>query len=308
MVTSSSICVGSTFITELLSLRKWFSGKKKGRHKKMNTKNSILRLTESAVMLALATVLSNIVLLEMPMGGSITALSMAPILIIAYRYGTRWGVFTGMVYGLMQMMLGMHNLKYGTSFWAVLVIILFDYLVAFSVLGFGGLFRKLCRSQAAGLALGTVLASILRYACHFISGWVVWGVWAPEGMPAWLYSLSYNAYYMVPETVLTVIGLGMVSFYLDFTSENITRRAAKPTALPRSITAQTCKLAGISVACTGVFFMLGEALMVLTTADAEMDKLRCLTVLGALLLIAAVVYALGEVVQLLSDIKHKEVR
>lgn len=272
----------------------------------MNTKNTILRLTESAVMLALATVLSNIVLLEMPMGGSVTALSMAPILIIAYRHGTRHGLLTGTVYGLMQMMLGMHNLKYGTSLWAVLVIILFDYLVAFAVLGLGGLCRKLCRSQALGLALGTVAASVLRYACHFISGWVVWGVWAPEGMPAWLYSLSYNAYYMVPETVLTVVGLVMVSFYLDFTSENITRRAAKPAVLPRNITAQTCKLAGISVACTGVFFLLGEALTVLTTEGAEMDKLHCLTVLGILLIAGAAVYALGEIVQLLSDIKHKE--
>lgn len=272
----------------------------------MNTKNSILRLTESAVMLALATVLSNIVLMEMPMGGSITALSMAPILLIAYRYGTRWGVFTGAVYGLMQMMLGMHNLKYGTSFWAVLVIILFDYLVAFAVLGLGGWCRKICRNQAGALMLGTAVASLLRYGCHFISGWVVWGVWAPEGMPAWLYSLSYNAYYMVPEAVLCAIGLVMVSAYLDFSSENITRRAAKATALPRNITAQTCKLAGASVACTGVFFMISEALTVLTTADAEMDKLRCLTVLGVLLLVGAVVYALGEVVQLLSDIKHKE--
>lgn len=271
----------------------------------MNTRNNILRLTESAVMLALATVLSNIVLLEMPMGGSVTALSMAPMLIIAYRYGTRWGVFSGAVYGLMQMMLGMHNLKYGTSIWAVLVIILFDYLVAFAVLGCGGWLRKCCRNQALGLALGAVVASLLRYACHFISGWVVWGVWAPEGMPAWLYSLSYNAYYMVPEAVLTVIGLVLVSAYLDFTSENITRRTAKPTALPRNITAQTCKLAGVSVACTGVFFLLSEALAVLTTTDAEMDKLHCLTVLSVLLIIGAVVYALGEIVQLLSDIKHK---
>jgi thiamine transporter len=277
----------------------------KGRRKKMNTKNTILRLTESAVMLALATVLSNITLLQMPMGGSVTALSMAPILIIAYRHGTRHGLLTGAVYGLMQLMLGMHNLKYGTSLWAVLVILLFDYLVAFMVLGFGGLFRKSCRNQAAALVLGAGLASLLRFGCHFISGWVVWGVWAPEGMPAWLYSISYNAYYMVPEAVLTMVGLVLLSVYLDFTSENITRRAAKPAALPRNITAQTCKLAGISVACTGIFFLLGEALTVLTTEGAEMDKLHCLTVLAVLLIVGAVVYALGEIVQLLSDIKHK---
>lgn len=271
----------------------------------MTTKNNILRLTESAVMLALATVLSNIKLLEMPMGGSITALSMLPILLIAYRYGTKWGSFTGVAYGLMQMMLGMHNLKYGTSLWAVLVIILFDYLVAFGVLGVGGIFRKMFRSQAPALAAGCIAASLLRYGCHFISGWVVWGVWAPEGMPAWLYSLTYNAYYMLPEAALTVVGLVMMSVYLDFSSENITRRTAKTAVSPRNITAQTCKLAGISVACTGVLYFISEALMVLTTKDAEMDKMQVIIVLVGLLLVAAAVYALGEIVQLLADQKHK---
>ena len=90
----------------------------------MKTKTNILRLTESAVMIALATVLSNIKFFEMPMGGSVTAFSMLPIVLIAYRYGLKWGLFTGGVYGVMQMLLGMHNLKYGTSILAVLVIIL----------------------------------------------------------------------------------------------------------------------------------------------------------------------------------------
>ena len=41
-------------------------------------------------MIAFATVLSEIKILEMPMGGTITAFSMLPILIIAYRYGVKW--------------------------------------------------------------------------------------------------------------------------------------------------------------------------------------------------------------------------
>lgn len=272
----------------------------------MNTKSRILRLTESAVMIALATVLSNVKFIEMPMGGSITAFSMLPIALIAYRYGVKWGTFTGAVYGLMQMMLGMHNLKYGTSVWAVLVIILFDYLVAFGVLGAGGLFRKRIKNQAFALAAGSVVAGLLRFGCHFISGWVVWGVWAPEGMPAWLYSVTYNAYYMIPETILTAIGLSMLAAFLDFSSENITRRAAKTESTPRSNVASLCKLAGGSVIAVGIFHAISVALQVLTIADAEVDKLQMLTTLGSLLLIGIVVYALGEIVQLLTDIRDKQ--
>ena len=33
-------------------------------------------------------------IVDMPFGGSVTACSMLPILIIAYRYGTKWGLFT----------------------------------------------------------------------------------------------------------------------------------------------------------------------------------------------------------------------
>lgn len=269
------------------------------------TKVQILRLTESAVMIALATVLSNIKFFEMPMGGSVTAFSMLPIVLIAFRYGVKWGTFTGAVYGMMQMLLGMHNLKYGTSLWAVLVIILFDYIVAFGVLGAGGLFRDRVKNQAAALALGSVAASFLRFACHFVSGWVVWGVWAPEGMPAWVYSVTYNAYYMVPEAVLTAIGLALMSAYLDFTSENITRRFAKAEVSPRNNTALACKLTGVSTVAVGVLYAIGEALAVFTAADAEVDKLQLLLVLGGALLIGVVVYALGEIVQLLTDIRNK---
>ena len=51
-----------------------------------------LRLTESAIMIAAATILSMFKLVELPYGGSITLASMLPIVIIAYRYGTAWGI------------------------------------------------------------------------------------------------------------------------------------------------------------------------------------------------------------------------
>ena len=61
--------------------------------KSASTRMTAVRLTESAIMLAFATVLSLVKIVDLPYGGSITACSMLPILIIAYRYGTGWGLF-----------------------------------------------------------------------------------------------------------------------------------------------------------------------------------------------------------------------
>ena len=147
-------------------------------------KKTILRLCESAIMIALATVLSMIKFANLPFGGSVTLCSMLPLVLIAYRYKWKWGLLTGVVYGLVQMVLGANNLSYGTSALAVILIILFDYLVAFGVMGFAGIFRDKFHNQPLEIALGAFVACALRYICHFISGWAVWKMWAPEGQPA----------------------------------------------------------------------------------------------------------------------------
>lgn len=54
-------------------------------------------LVECALMIALGTVLANIKIFEMPNGGSITLLSMLPFILVSYRHGTKWGLFTGFV-------------------------------------------------------------------------------------------------------------------------------------------------------------------------------------------------------------------
>ena len=182
----------------------------------MNKK--VMMLCESAVMIALATVLS-FVKIEWPFGGSITICSMLPILLIAYRYNVAWGCFTGVVYGLIQLLLGMSNFAYATSGLAVVMIALFDYLVAFGAIGFGGLFKKM-KNQAVGLCIGAILAGFLRFVCHFISGVTVWGGFA-EDMPAWLYSLTYNGVYMLPETIILAVGAVIVGLIVDFRSPTL---------------------------------------------------------------------------------------
>lgn len=183
-------------------------------------KKRLLMIAESAIMLALATALSMITFFKLPAGGSVTPFSMLPILIIAYRYGTKWGLGVGVIYGLIQMVLGLSALSYATNAWAAVCIILFDYVVAFGVLGFGGLFRK-AKNQAIGFSSGVIFACVLRFLCHFLTGITVWADYADGVWPVVIYSLTYNGSYMLPELIITTaVGAVLMSF-LDFRSEKL---------------------------------------------------------------------------------------
>ena len=83
--------------------------------------NRVKVLVECAVMVALATVLSLIKLYELPYGGSVTAASMLPILIIAYRHGTGVGLGTALVYGVIQQLLGINTLGGNGFTWVAIV-------------------------------------------------------------------------------------------------------------------------------------------------------------------------------------------
>ncbi len=194
--------------------------------KKTGINKNVIMLCECAVMVALATVLS-LIKIEFPYGGSITICSMLPILIIGYRYKPLVGCLTGVVYGLIQMLFGMSNFAYATSWQAALMILFFDYLIAFGVIGLGGVFRGI-KNQAVGLALGALFASVLRFLCHFLSGITVWAGFA-DGMPVWLYSLIYNGLYMLPEFGILIAAAIALGLLVDFRSEKLgaVKRAKK---------------------------------------------------------------------------------
>lgn len=182
-----------------------------------------VRLTETAVMIALGTVLSLIKLIDLPYGGSVTVAHMVPVLLIAYRYGTRWGLFSGLVYGLLQMLLGMKNLSYATSFWAGLAIVLLDYLAAYLFLMAGAWFKKLA-AQPIAVTVGAVCACGLRYLCHVITGATVWAGLSVPSSAALKFSLVYNATYMLPETIVTVAAALYLSSVLDFSRDHLAPR------------------------------------------------------------------------------------
>lgn len=180
-------------------------------------------LVECAIMIALATVLSMIKLAELPYGGSITIASMLPIAIIAYRRGMGWGLGSAFVYGIVQQLLGLNSLSYVTTWQSVVAVILLDYIVAFTVIGFAGIFRNKIENQALGLTLGCVFVSILRYICHVISGATVWAGLSIPTQAAPSYSFIYNATYMLPECIILAVTAVYIGSVIDFREEKLKR-------------------------------------------------------------------------------------
>jgi thiamine transporter len=168
-------------------------------------------MVECALMIALTTVLSMYPIFSMPMGGSVTLASMAPLVIASLRHGPKWGLLTGFTHGLIQMILGFENVMYCPTLASQIGCILLDYIVAFSVMGlscvFAGIIPGVKANSLGGYAVGTAVSGILRFGCSFLSGILIWGGYAPEDMPVWLYSLQYNGSYMLPETIITVVAV-----------------------------------------------------------------------------------------------------
>lgn len=172
--------------------------------------NRVRVMVECAVMIALSTVLSMIKLIDLPYGGSVTIASMLPVIIISYRHGLGWGLGTGLVHAVIQQLLGLSSLQWVSTWQSILAVVLLDYIIAFMVTGLGGIFRHVVKNQATALSLGTLFVCVLRYLCHVITGATVWAGISIPTKAALIYSLGYNATYMLPETIITVIG-GLLS-------------------------------------------------------------------------------------------------
>jgi len=164
-------------------------------------------LTESAIMLAIATVLS-LVQFAGPwvLGGSITFCSMLPVVMLTHRYGTRWGLLSAFTFSLLQLVLGLKNVQYAPDALTAAAIILLDYVLAYSVLGFSAIFNKVVKNRRYAIALGITVTFLARYLCHFVSGILIWEALWPNGLgwAPWVWSISYNGSYMIPEILITV--------------------------------------------------------------------------------------------------------
>ncbi len=168
------------------------------------------KLTECAVMVALASVLSLIKIYDAPYGGSVTLGSMVPLIVACVHIkDIRWGILMCFTFSLIQMMFGFAPPPTPTL-WYFALVVLFDYVVAFTVLALANPISRLFKNGIVGAVVGAFGAVFARFICHFISGYFIWGVYAPEGQPVWLYSLLYNGGYLLPELVISTILTGAV--------------------------------------------------------------------------------------------------
>ncbi len=195
------------------------------------------KLTESAMLMAVAAVLeivSKMFIPNLPLGGQVTICSMLPIVLISYRHGVKWGVLCGFAYSFLQMALGAKNVAaafqpgyFGdeTMLFNAFLMCALDYVLAFTCLGLGGIFRNRIQNRGLALALGGLVALFGRYICHVLSGYILFSEYAAgfftDSFPTWgatlvsnlspnllglLYSVVYNGMYMSLEMIITVVG------------------------------------------------------------------------------------------------------
>ena len=151
-------------------------------------------LTECALGVALAVLCSFIKVWEMPQGGSV-ALTMVPLFIISYRRGAGAGILCGSVYGIISLLFA------GVVYHPMSILL--DYVLAFGAIGISGFFKK----DLPGIVLGTTAGVAGRFISSLISGAVLFGSYAPEGQNPWMYSLIYQATYLVPELIICLVVL-----------------------------------------------------------------------------------------------------
>lgn len=129
----------------------------------------------------------------MPLGGSVTPMSMLFICLIGYWYGPAAGVLTGMAHGMLQLIL--NPMIYSIPQ------LLIDYPLAFGALGLSGFFWK----AKNGLLKGYILGVVGRFVFAFLSGVLFFADYAPEGMNPVVYSILYNGGYIFAEAALTIV-------------------------------------------------------------------------------------------------------
>ena len=164
-------------------------------------------LAFSAIMVALSTGLSYIKVWQMPMGGSVTLLSMVPICAVGLMYGPVKALPACFVYSVIQLFQG-GALGWGLTPGVRVGCILFGYILPFTGMALSGLFHK----KGATLSLvGVAAALVFRFACHFLTGGTIWATLEVYGNP-WIYSLVYNGTYMLPELVFTLAAFALLVY------------------------------------------------------------------------------------------------
>ena len=162
-------------------------------------------LAYAGICTAMSFALSYIKLWDMPAGGSVTLVSLLPLMLYGYIFGAKKGVFVGFVYGILQAVQDpwlIHPAQF-----------LLDYPIAFSAVGLAGLTRKLPvpkKLPQVKFAIGAVLAGCMRFICHVLSGALAFEAYA-KGQNVWVYSLGYNSYVFIDAALVVAVGIFVLS-------------------------------------------------------------------------------------------------
>ena len=160
-------------------------------------------LAEGGVCIALSIALSY---LKIPIGlefggfGGSIDLVMIPLIIFAMRSNAGWGIGAGLVFGILKFIFA----NGAAINW---VSIVFDYGVAYAMVGLAGLFHKNYKL----LPLAAFVGCLGRFAIHYLSGITIYKITGLEKIlnvetasPS-LYSVLYNGSYMLPNTIIAVV-------------------------------------------------------------------------------------------------------
>ncbi len=204
-----ALCLSLVGIALVIALIAIFCGR--GEKKEFDTKS----ISYAAVCIAMSFALSYIKLWPMPQGGSVTLASLLPLMLYSYMFGVRKGVYAGLVYGVLQAVQDpwlIHPAQF-----------LLDYPVAFAAIGVTGMFarvKKLEKVPQVQFALGAIVASVLRFASHVLSGVFAFSEYSTLDN-VWIYSMGYNAFVFVDIAIVIAVGV------IVFCSPSIVKQARK---------------------------------------------------------------------------------
>lgn len=172
--------------------------------------NSTARaLSYGAICIALSYALSYIKFFSLPQGGSVTFASLLPLALYSYMFGTRKGLVAGVVYGMLQFV-------QSPQFYEPMQVLL-DYPIAFGAIGVAGISRKfkfLNGNVMAEFAVGALIAGILRYFSHALSGfYVFYHYLAPNSSVGAMlaYAFGYNAFVLADIALVIAVGVAALS-------------------------------------------------------------------------------------------------
>ena len=153
--------------------------------KDLSVKDLVLMAFYVALFMVLDMFINTLGFLQMPQGGSLGVYTIA-LLLASYHLGWKKGTVVAIVSVFCQFVTGRMYLLGFTQF-------LLDYFIAFSVYGLACLFPNYKYFYS-----GVLITNLIRFLSSTISGVVFYKT-------TWMGSIIYQAWYMVPTTIIGLI-------------------------------------------------------------------------------------------------------